>query len=158
MRQPITALMRTPAEVQDIHRSAARPDLPFFAAGACHVLAFAFLERYPRAGFQPRFIRPAPGCRGAHVFVSDGQLAFDAQGYVSEAELLRGHALACQQLHPGWAAEVVAIEVPLAAFCAANNHRAPWDFPGDVWAWALAYLSSFPAPPRSVLHARSGEE
>lgn len=146
MRQPLTALMRTPEECQDINLSCARPDLRFFSAGACYVLAFAFLECHPRAGFRPRFIRPAVGFRGAHVYVTGGGMAFDAQGFVPEAELLGGHARAFQAAQPGWAAHVEDITVPLAEFCAGNNHRPPWDFPGDVWARALAYLRTFPAP------------
>ncbi|GGR78787.1 hypothetical protein [Deinococcus sedimenti] len=146
MRHPLTALRRTPEEVRDIHLSCARPDLRFFSAGACHVLAFAFLERYPRAGFRPRFIRPAAGFHGTHVYVSDGVTAFDGQGYVPEVELLREHRRAFQAAQPGWTAEVEDITVPLAEFCAGNNHRPPWDFPGDVWGRALAYLRTFLAP------------
>src|SRR5580693_6649818 len=36
-----------------------RPDRHFFANGACQVLAFAFLERYPDLGFHARWIKPA---------------------------------------------------------------------------------------------------
>ncbi|MBB5233580.1 hypothetical protein [Deinococcus budaensis] len=146
MRFPITALRRTPEEKRDVALSWRRPDLPFFAAGACHVLAFAFLDAYPRSGFRPRFIRPAPGCGGSHVYVTDGLTAFDAQGYVPEAELLAGHRAAYLALDAGWRAEVLDLEVPLAEFCAANDHRAPWNFPPGVWERAHLYLGTFPAP------------
>lgn len=146
MRQPITWLMRTPEEARDVHLSYARPDLRFFSAGACHVLAFAFLDVHPTAGFQPRFIRPDPGFRGAHVYVSDGRLAFDAQGYVSEHDLLRQHRSALEALQPGWNADVLTVDVPLAEFCAGHQHRAPWDFPGDVWGRARRYVAQFPGP------------
>ena len=33
-----------------------RPDRHFFANGACQVLAYAFLERYPDMGFRARWI------------------------------------------------------------------------------------------------------
>lgn len=125
-----------------------RADLPFFAVGACHILAFAFLEAYPRAGFRPRFIRPAPGRGGSHVYVTDGLTAFDAQGYV-EAELLAEHRAAFLALDMAWRAEVLDLDVPLAEFCAANNHRAPWAFPPGVWGRALAYLTTFPPPSRA---------
>lgn len=148
MRVPITALRRTPAERADVRLSWARPDVNFFAAGACHILAFAFLERWPRSGFRPRLIRPAPGQGGAHVYVSDGQTAFDAQGYVPESDLLATHRAAFLALSPDWAADVLDVDVPLAEFCAANQHRAPWDFPPGVWARAHAYLDRFAAPPR----------
>ena len=42
---------RTPAERADQMLSWNRDDVRFFAAGACHILAFAFLEVYPKAGF-----------------------------------------------------------------------------------------------------------
>lgn len=29
------------------------PDRVFFACGACHILAFAFLKAYPQSGFAP---------------------------------------------------------------------------------------------------------
>jgi hypothetical protein len=38
-----------------------RPDRHFFANGACQVLAFAFLERYPDLEFRARWIKPAAG-------------------------------------------------------------------------------------------------
>lgn len=41
----------TPAERADQMLSWNRDDVRFFAAGACHILAFAFLEVYPKAGF-----------------------------------------------------------------------------------------------------------
>lgn len=124
-----------------------RPDLNFFAAGACHVLAFAFLEAYPRSGFRPRWIRPAPGCGGTHMYVTDGTLAFDAQGYVPEAELLAGHRAAYLTRNPAWRADVLDVDVPLAEFCAAHHHRAPWEFPPGVWERARRYLERFTPPP-----------
>lgn len=150
MRLPITALRRTPEEKRDVALSWGRADLPFFAAGACHILAFAFLEAYPQARFRPRFIRPAPGGVGSHVYVTDGLTAFDAQGYVAEAELWSQHQAALLALDSAWQAEVLDLDVPLAEFCAANRHRAPWDFPPDVWARARRYLGTFPPPPSRV--------
>jgi hypothetical protein len=61
----------------DLVRRWHRPDRQFFANGACHVLAYAFLERYPKLGFHARWIKPAGGFTGNHIFVSDGTTAFD---------------------------------------------------------------------------------
>ncbi|MDX2005599.1 MAG: hypothetical protein SFU83_10015 [Meiothermus sp.] len=146
MRLPITALRRTPEEKRDINLSWARPDVHFFSAGACHILAFAFLEAYPVAGFRPRFIRPQPGFGGSHVYVTDDQTAFDAQGYILQAELLELHRAAMDAAEPGWHADLLDVDEPLAQFCAANNHRPPWDFPLGVWERAKRYLETFPAP------------
>jgi hypothetical protein len=38
---------RTPGAKRDPAKRWAFPDRVFFAAGACHMLAYAFLERYP---------------------------------------------------------------------------------------------------------------
>ena len=65
-----------------------RPDRHFFANGACQVLAFAFLERYPDIGFRARWIKPAAGFTGNHIYVTDGINAFDYHGLTSEQRLL----------------------------------------------------------------------
>ncbi len=55
-----------------------RPDRHFFANGACQVLAFAFLERYPDMGFHARWIKPADGFTGNHIYVADCSLSISA--------------------------------------------------------------------------------
>src|SRR5229473_771510 len=69
-----------------------RPDRHFFANGACQVLAFAFLERYPDMGFHARWIKPAAGFTGNHIYVTDGINAFDYHGLTTEQRLLGGNA------------------------------------------------------------------
>ncbi len=152
MRQPITVFARTREQFDSARLSYQRPDVAFFSAGACQILAFAFLETYPRAGFRPRFIYPTPGFDGSHVYVSDGQMAFDAQGYVSEVGLLRRHHAAYA---PYWQGGVEDITVPLAEFCAANDHAAPCYFPPGAWERALVYLRRFPAPQSALALSRN---
>jgi hypothetical protein len=65
-----------------------RPDRHFFANGACQVLAFAFLERYPDLGFRARWIKPAAGFSGNHIHATDGINAFDYHGLTTEQRLL----------------------------------------------------------------------
>ena len=65
-----------------------RPDRHFFANGACQVLAFAFLERYPDLEFRARWIKPAAGFSGNHIYVTDGINAFDYHGLTTEQRLL----------------------------------------------------------------------
>jgi hypothetical protein len=55
----------------------ALPDRVFFACGACHILAFAFLERYGRPEMKATWIRPTPGMIGNHIFVAFGDRVFD---------------------------------------------------------------------------------
>jgi hypothetical protein len=51
-----------------------RPDRHFFANGACQVLAFAFLERYPDMGFHAGWIKPATGFTDYHGLTTERRL------------------------------------------------------------------------------------
>ncbi|MBC86730.1 MAG: hypothetical protein CL677_06075 [Bdellovibrionaceae bacterium] len=59
------------------------PDEVFFAAGACHILAYAFLQKYADKNFKAIWIKPAKGYRGNHIFVTDGNTVFDFEGVSS---------------------------------------------------------------------------
>src|ERR1700752_2642821 len=50
----------------------ALPDRVFFACGACHILAYAFLQRWGEPGMQAVWIKPAPGHTGNHVLSMGG--------------------------------------------------------------------------------------
>jgi hypothetical protein len=84
-----------------------RPDRHFFADGACQVLAFAFLERYPNMGFHARWIQPATGFSGNHIYVTDGVNAFDYHGLTTEQYLLDFAFRRGQRFFPGWSATLV---------------------------------------------------
>jgi hypothetical protein len=59
----------------------ALPDRVFFACGACHILAYAFLQRWGGPSMQAVWIKPAPGHIGNHVFINGGEWVFDYHGY-----------------------------------------------------------------------------
>jgi hypothetical protein len=84
-----------------------RPDRQFFANGACQVLAYAFLEKYPGLGFHARWIKPAAGHTGNHIFVTDGLNAFDYHGLTTEARLLSLIFRRARRFFPGWDATLV---------------------------------------------------
>jgi hypothetical protein len=84
-----------------------RPDRHFFANGACQVLAFAFLERYPDLGFHARWIKPAAGFTGNHIYVTDGINAFDYHGLSTEQRLLAFGFERGRRFFPGWDATPV---------------------------------------------------
>ncbi len=84
-----------------------RPDRHFFANGACQVLAFAFLERYPDMGFHARWIKPAVGFTGNHIYVTDGINAFDYHGLTTELRLLTFVFMRGRRFFPGWDATLV---------------------------------------------------
>jgi hypothetical protein len=56
-------------------------DRIFFGNGACHILAGVFLRARPLPGFHGEWLKPGNGARGNHIYVTDGQLAFDSHGY-----------------------------------------------------------------------------
>jgi len=145
-------IFRTEEQKHDLIRSWHRPDRPFFAAGACHVLAAAFLEAYPHAGFQPFLILPNPGLRGSHVFVSDGKTAFDYHGF-SELDYFLDHFFTkIRRFFPHWCGEVIQLkESPIStSFCEKHNSRLPSQYLHDPLPRAFSYLARFPFPRSQV--------
>jgi hypothetical protein len=130
----------------------ALPDRIFFACGACHILAYAFLERYPNRGFQPIWIRPASGFTGNHVVATDGETAFDFHGYSSWAKLLAHARRKNAQRMPGWNCTLV--ELPPDVLISEEKSktydglwlRGPQQYLHDALPRARAYLSRFKPP------------
>src|SRR5713226_2630186 len=79
--EPMMYRLRTKGAKRDPIKRWALPDRVFFACGACHILAYAFLRTYPGSGFTPIWIRPAQGYTGNHILVVRDQLAFDYHGF-----------------------------------------------------------------------------
>jgi hypothetical protein len=52
---------------QDPVRPWSLPDRVFFACGACHILAYAFLKANPRSSFAPLWIKPSKGFTGNRI-------------------------------------------------------------------------------------------
>ena len=96
MYRPKRNVKRIP-ELQWAHR-----DRIFFACGACHILAYAFLERFPDAGFRAIWMKPADGFTGNHVVATDGRLAFDFHGYSQWDDLLSHAARKNSRWMSGW--------------------------------------------------------
>lgn len=53
----------------------------FFACGACHILAYAFAQKYEQFGFKPIWIKPTPGLMGNHIVMVRDDIVFDYHGY-----------------------------------------------------------------------------
>jgi hypothetical protein len=83
----------------------------FFACGACHILAHAFLKAYPTSGFAPVWIRPAEGYTGNHSVVVRKQFAFDYHGYSDWLTLLAHFSKRASQRWPGWHADLVELSL-----------------------------------------------
>ncbi len=135
------------------------PDRVFFACGACHILAYAFLERYGAAGRDLIWIRPAAGHAGNHIFVATQAWAFDYHGYSDRADFLRHTWKRARQRWPGWDATLV----PLTADVLISESRSrefdglwlrePGQFLHDALPRARRYVDRFPAPAERRIRA-----
>lgn len=144
---PTLRFPRSPEERADPALAWQRSDEAFFASGACHILAFTFRDVHPDRDLVLRFIDPATGFPGSHVYVVDGDWALDFNGWNREADLLAATEAAWGDAHPGWAYERHDLDTDLETFCADHLHRAPEFFAHDPRPRAAAYLARFPTHP-----------
>jgi hypothetical protein len=126
-----------------------RPDRQFFANGACQVLAYAFLQRYPDLGFHARWIKPAAGYSGNHIFVTDGLNAFDYHGLTTEQRLLSLGFRRARRFFPGWEATLVDLPAEILVSEQLSRQieglwlREPKQFLHDAMPRARAFLDKF---------------
>ena len=148
--------LRTKGGKRDLEKNWALPDKVFFACGACHILAYAFLTTYSNRGFTAIWIRPRQGFTGNHIVAVSGSVAFDYHGY-SDWVVLRMHLKKrANQWWPGWDGDL--IELPQDVLISEAKSRAyeglwlrePAQFRFDALARARAYLGRFPAPPKTA--------
>ena len=139
------------------------PERVFFACGACHVLASAFLRAYPDSGFAPIWIRPIHGHTGNHIVVIRDDLAFDYHGYSNWPRLLAHMRRRAHQRSPGWNATLVPLpEDVLGSESKSRMYDGLWlkeptQFLFDAMPRAQTYLQRFPPPAeRSPLPAHIG--
>jgi hypothetical protein len=142
-----------PGIKHDPLRRWALPERVFFASGACHILAWAFMRRWPEADYAATWIKPAAGFTGNHIFVSRGDASFDYHGHSSRDALLAHTWLKARRWWPGWDAELiqlpadVLISEPLSKTYPGLWLREPGQFLYDALPRADAFLDRFPAPP-----------
>lgn len=131
---------RTPEQVADPVLAWQRPDRPFFAAGACHILARQFTLRHP--DFVVVQIRPLADHGGSHLFATDGTRAFDFNGWSNMSDLIRCNVEASRLESPGWDYELVTAEGDFDRFCRSIRHRTAAQYPGDVLTRADRFIDS----------------
>ena len=130
------------------------PDRVFFACGGCHILAYAFFEKYGDADAEALWIKPATGFTGNHIIVSGGSWAFDYHGYSSADRLLAHIEQKANRWWPGWRATLVPLPRDVLISEAKSRSydglwlREPTQFLHNALPRAHAYLSRFPAPPQ----------
>ncbi|MEU7715397.1 hypothetical protein ACGF5H_29575 [Micromonospora chalcea] len=76
---------RTPGERADQRLAWNRADQPFFAAGACHILAWVCRDTYPDRPIGLAGLRFAGQRQVVHVYATWADWAFDHAGWNPEA-------------------------------------------------------------------------
>ncbi|MFI9537874.1 hypothetical protein ACIG56_32110 [Nocardia fusca] len=141
MYVPCSVFRRTPLERADQRLSWNRDDQWFFAAGACHILAYAFLEVHPE-GWKAVALWPEDGLDPGHIYATDGIWAFDHCGWTPETELLRTSRAA--EPHAHYHCRLLSMD--LDELCARHWHRTRTEFAHDPWPRAQDYLTRFTDP------------
>jgi hypothetical protein len=130
----------------------ALPERVFFACGACHILAYAFLKAYPDSGFTPVWIRPRKGYTGNHILVVHDELAFDYHGYSRWPTLLAHMKRKASRWWTGWDADLIRLpEEVLVSEPKSRTYEGLWlreprQFLFDAMPRAQRFLQRFPAP------------
>jgi hypothetical protein len=132
--KPAGLFRRTDEERADQLLSWQRDDQPFFAAGACHILAWAFMRTRPDTGYEIHALRRPGEAHAHHVYVSDGLWAFDHCGWTLASELRQAYE-----------AELIIIRSDLETFCAQHSHRLPEQFAYLPWQRAHDFIARFAA-------------
>ena len=112
-----------PGTKRDPARRWALPDRIFFGYGACAILAGVYLRHAPPAGFFAERVVPHAGHAGNHIYVTDGQRAFDFHGYACRDRLLAHHRRIWSAHSPGWEAELEVVDFDLLDTAALNARR-----------------------------------
>ncbi|WP_121257260.1 hypothetical protein [Nocardioides ferulae] len=130
---------RTLEQRRDQRTSWERTDEAFFAAGACHILAWAC--RSVHVAQRPEIVAlRLPGARYAmHTYAVVGDWAFDFSGWNPEQSLIEAN----RQFEGEHRSERLVIGSTLEEFCAEHRHRAPHLFVHDPWPRAVAYVRRF---------------
>ena len=135
-------LFRTEAQKRDLEWAWNRGDRAFFQAGACHILADAFLRRFPAAGFRPLMIQPVAGFRAGHIVAASLTRVFDWHGFSDRDRYLTHYFRKLRQFFPGWNAIVFELDDFMTpAFFEKFHHRAPAQFFHDPTPRSEAFVS-----------------
>jgi hypothetical protein len=144
---------RTPGSKRDPVKQWSLPDRVFFAAGACHILAYAFLEAYPDSGFQPFWIRPVVGHTGNHIVVVRSEVVFDYHGYSKWSAYWAHTKRRANQQWPRWDADILTMcHEALVSNAQAREYeglrmKEPSQYLFNPLSRARKYLQKFAAPP-----------
>lgn len=132
-----------PGIKRDPVRRWALPDRIFFGFGGCHILAGVYLRRPPLPGFHAERIIPTGDLAGNHVYVTDGEIAYDFHGYSAKRSLLRHHTDAWSDHYGGdWNCTIEQVDFDLLDTRQLNRRKmlGPDQYQGDAAARARAFI------------------
>jgi hypothetical protein len=132
---------RTPLERADQRVSWERADQAFFAAGACHILAWVARESHPDRPIGITGLRFATGQQVFHVYATWNDWAFDHSGWNPESQLFTAN-----QDFEDRPLVRVDIVTDLAGFCAEHQSRMPDQYRRDPRPRARGYLGRYSPP------------
>lgn len=132
---------RTPLERADQRVSWERSDQAFFAAGACHILAWVCRESHLERSIGITGLRFAAEQQVFHVYATWNGWAFDHSGWNRESQLLM-----VNEDFEGRPLERLTIAGDLAALCAEHYSRMPDQYWRDPVPRARDYLVRYPPP------------
>lgn len=126
------------------------PDNIFFAAWACHILAFAFLEKYKDMDFKPYWIKPKEWYTWNHIFVSNGKVVFDYKWFTNKYDYINNLESFMKSVFYEWDYEI--IEIPKRILISEEESkkydwlwlREPNQFLHNALPRAEKYLNIFP--------------
>jgi len=127
-------------------------DRVFFACGACHILTYAVLKRFPDAGFRAVWVRPVEGFTGNHIVAVRDDVAFDYHGWSRWPALLAHMRAKAGRWRPGWDCTLVDLPVDVLVSEAKSltweglQLREPGQFLHDAMPRARDFLARFPGP------------
>lgn len=118
-----------------------RDDQAFFAAGACHVLAWTCHETYAKQDLRIVGLKFAGQSIAFHVIATWRDWAFDHCGWN-----LKGALILANEQFESRAIESFAITSNLVGYCQEHRSRLPGQYHADPRPRALSYVRSFDAP------------
>jgi hypothetical protein len=131
----------------------ALPDRVFFACGACHILASAFLERHGTGDSKVLRLKPEANHPSNHIVVATDRWVFDYHGYTSRDRYFAHTIAKARRWWPGW--RMTLVELPREVLLSETESRSydglwlrePDQFLHDAMPRARAFLDRFPPPP-----------
>ncbi len=127
-------------------------DRVFFACGACHILAYAFLDKYDHQTAQALWLKPDAGFTGNHIVVDGPGWIFDYHGYSDRERYLAHTHRKANHWWPGWQASLIVLpQDALISEAKSRTYEGLWlrepeQFLHDALPRARSYLNRFPPP------------